>query len=174
MPAINDNSACLIHRSARFAGKPRSNKDRIPPVGARLPAINDNAACLIHRSARFAGKPRFSKQSPTCWSRACPRRTFTRNYWMQSVGAAEGCENGLSGIPLRSLRQLLEEIDGPSKPASVSDHFVGVMQVLCPVGCIANLHLARAGASDFVRMMATEQAAVGALDVRRFTVCLHP
>ena len=36
LPAKNDDVVCLTHRSARFAGKPRSNGDLISNVGAVL------------------------------------------------------------------------------------------------------------------------------------------
>jgi len=47
---MDDDSVCLMHRSAYIAGKHRSHRDRISPTGARLLAMNDGAVCLNHRS----------------------------------------------------------------------------------------------------------------------------
>ncbi|KFE53973.1 hypothetical protein IV01_17820 [Pseudomonas syringae] len=55
LPAMNDDAACLTHRSACIAGKHRSHRHANP--GANLLAMNDDAVCLTHRSACIAGKP---------------------------------------------------------------------------------------------------------------------
>ena len=56
LPAKNDDVVCLTHRSARFAGKPRSN--RSPPLERGLPAIRLDAIGLIFASTSIAGKHR--------------------------------------------------------------------------------------------------------------------
>jgi len=47
---MDDDSVCLMHRSAYIAGKHRSHRDRISPTGPRLLAMDDGAVCLNHLS----------------------------------------------------------------------------------------------------------------------------
>jgi hypothetical protein len=59
------------------------------------------------------------------------------------------------------------------KPAPFLDQGIGAVQFPGAVGSVADLDLACAGTGDLVRMVATEQAPIGAFDMRRFGIRLH-
>ena len=62
MPAMDDDAVCQINRSACIAGKRRSRRKMLSPVGARLARDKSDAVYQRDRVTAFAGKPRSNGQ----------------------------------------------------------------------------------------------------------------
>jgi len=61
-----------------FAGKPRSNRDRISLWERCLPAMNDDAVCQINRGALIAGKPSTYRRLKASLERGLPAKKSMR------------------------------------------------------------------------------------------------
>jgi alkylated DNA nucleotide flippase Atl1 len=80
LPANRTPRSSRHTASSFFAGKPRSNRDRISPVGAVLARDADASVLPTHRIIVHREQARSSRQPSTRWSEACPRIQTPRSF----------------------------------------------------------------------------------------------
>jgi len=72
------DALCQTNCAMAFAGKPRSNRDRISLWERCLPAMNDDAVCQINRGALIAGKPSTYRRLKASLERGLPAKKSMR------------------------------------------------------------------------------------------------